>query len=106
MTCRSLRMSENPKMETTMKRAEPNDTRAWVLIPAAHSNRSRSSPTRPPKTAATQAQDQFLRRYHPETTSTSGFVSDTPIFYTKVVKKSRGRKEHSNLEEFAIYQVR
>src|SRR5829696_4403090 len=53
MTWRSLRMSENPKIDTTMKRADPSETRAWVLIPAAHSNLSRSSPTRQPKTAAT-----------------------------------------------------
>src|SRR5215207_1142081 len=53
ITWRSLRMSENPKIETTMNIAEPSDTRAWVLIPAAHSNRSRSKPTRPPRTAAT-----------------------------------------------------
>src|SRR5215212_4990120 len=53
MTCCSLRMSEKPKMETTMNRSDPSETRAWVLIPAAHSNRSRSKPTRAPKTAAT-----------------------------------------------------
>lgn len=31
----SLRMSEKPKMETTMNSIDPNDTRAWVLVPAA-----------------------------------------------------------------------
>jgi len=36
-----------------MNIAEPSDTRACVLIPAVHSNRSRSKPTRPPRTAAT-----------------------------------------------------
>jgi hypothetical protein len=52
-----------------------------------------------------QAQNQLVRRYHPETTSTTGFFSDTPIFYTKVVKKSRRRTGHSNLEEYAFRAV-
>jgi hypothetical protein len=91
MTWRSLRMSEKPKMETTMKSAEPSDTRAWVLIPAAHSNRSRSSPIRPPRTTAT------ARR---KTSSTGDIIARSPphrclpsvtrpSFYTKAVKKSR-----------------
>ena len=37
-----------------MNRADPSETRAWVLMPAAHSNRSRSRPTSPSKTAATK----------------------------------------------------
>ena len=53
MTCRSFRMSQKPKMESTMKSADPSETRAWVLIPAAHSSRSRSRPTRAPGIAAT-----------------------------------------------------
>jgi hypothetical protein len=53
MTCWLPRASANPTAETTMNKAEPRHTKAWVLIPAAHSNRSRSKPTRLPKTAAT-----------------------------------------------------
>ncbi len=101
MTCRSFRMSEKPKMETTMKRADPSETRAWVLIPAAHSNRSRSRPTRAPRTAATASRKtnshgDIIARSPPNRSLPSITRS---FFYTKAVKKSREQRRRASFRE-------
>lgn len=45
-------ISANPKDETIIIRHEPRQTSLCVRSPAAQSRRSRSNPTRPPRTAA------------------------------------------------------
>ena len=102
MTWRSFRMSEKPKMETTMKRADPSETRAWVLIPAAHSNRSRSRPTRAPRTAATarrktSSHGDIIARSPPNRRTFRR--SRAPSFYTKAVKKSREQRRRASFLE-------
>jgi hypothetical protein len=65
--------------------------RAWVLMPAAHSNRSRSKPTKQPKTAATanrktNCSGEIMMPSSPPTI----FRRSHPYFYTSSMKKSRG----------------
>src|SRR3954453_23886595 len=46
------RNSWNPYAETIVKRADPTETSRWVRRPASRSRSSRSTPIRPPSTAA------------------------------------------------------
>ena len=54
--------------------------RAWVLMPAAHSNRSRSKPTKQPKTAATANRKTNCGRDHDAVKPSYDPSSVTPLF--------------------------